>query len=112
MFRIDQTTGAIYTIVKLDREMHSRYELCIKASNDPDLNITFTDSAADGAGSVSRKRRDVTYVDENDDSVLKVIVDVEDVDDHGPDFDGSGTGSRVVTGAAWWWWVAARGVRG
>ena len=101
VFRIDETTGEIFTIVKLDREMRSRYELCIKASNDPDLNITYaTDAAEESPGSVARRRRDSTYVEENDDSVLKVVIEVTDVDDHGPQFGADGgSGSRVVTGS-------------
>ena len=72
LFELDQLSGRIYTKERLDRETKDRHLLCVEA---------FTPA---------RKKRDAE-VDAirsrtNHDTVLYVMVEVEDANDQGPKF--------------------------
>ena len=67
-FTMDRTTGIIRTQDKLDRERKKSYTLYVKASDDPNLNITNY------------------YVNASLGSIQTVIIELTDKDDNGPSF--------------------------
>ena len=68
-FRIDNSTGIIYLVKSLDREMVNIFELTIYAYNH--------------GSNIARKRRDTG----DNFGVLKVIIEVTDINDNYPEFD-------------------------
>lgn len=89
VFKINKNTGEITTNAEIDREYESRYELQVLASNNPSLNLSditvFSNSS-------------VTIYNVSEDSVLKVMVDITDVDDHPPDFEFSTGLNKSIAG--------------
>ena len=98
IFVLHPTLHELQAVTELDREVHSRYTLVIRAT---DKCHTFLTSPG-----LTDLRSNVTF-DPADDSLLKVVVDVVDIDDNAPSFSrktftggistDSGFGDTVLT---------------
>lgn len=72
-FKIDKTTGKLYSNISFDREVQDRYHLYIKATND-----------ADYYPSKKRGNRDIL---ERDSSLASVRITILDENDNPPKFE-------------------------
>ncbi|CAD5124351.1 DgyrCDS12640 [Dimorphilus gyrociliatus] len=83
-FEVDQSTGVVRNLKKLDKEDKASYKICVKVS--PNANRTFSG----GSPSKTVKRNDE----------ITLIINLEDIDEFGPEFDKSeifSTGLNAVS---------------
>ena len=79
LFRLEQTTGRIYTKEPLDREKKDYHLLCVE---------TFAPGRESGRRTRATKDEMILDIRDrtNHDSVLYILVEVQDANDKGPEF--------------------------
>ena len=75
-FKIDKTKGNIYTSQKLDREEQDRYTLEVKASNSPNFVC-------------EASHCDIELAQDEANSLIRIQIDVKDINDHDLQFESS-----------------------